>query len=169
MAAKAVTRTITTPEQLAAAGLINDGAAALRSVVDRYALAVTPHIAGLMDTTDAGDPIARQFIPSVAELDTTPQQHPDPIGDERHSPLKGIVHRYRDRVLLKLTLLCPVYCRFCFRREMVGPGAGQMLSQAETEAALAYIASHPEVWEVILTGGDPLMLSARRLREVAKR
>ena len=170
MAAITVTRTITRPEQLAAAGLIgNHQAAALRPVVDRYAVAVTPHIAGLIGRSDPGDPIARQFIPSAAELDSTPEQHPDPIGDERHSPLKGIVHRHRDRVLLKLTLICPVYCRFCFRREMVGPSAGQMLSETETEAALTYIASHPEIWEVILTGGDPLMLSARRLHEVAKR
>src|SRR5438105_515118 len=170
MTANPVTRTITTPEQLAATGLIQkDDAATLRPVTVRYAVAVTPHIAGLIDPSDPGDAIARQFIPSVEELHSTPEQHPDPIGDERHSPLKGIVHRYRDRVLLKLTLVCPVYCRFCFRREVVGPGAAQMLTAAETEAALAYIASHPEIWEVILTGGDPLMLSARRLREVATR
>ena len=79
--------------------------------------------------------------------------------------MKGIVHRYPDRVLLKPLHVCPVYCRFCFRREKVGPG-GEALSAAELSAALAYIRDHPEIWEVILTGGDPLMLAPRRLAEL---
>ena len=83
-----------------------------------------------------------------------------------NSPLEGIVHRYPDRVLLKLAYVCAVYCRFCFRREMVGPGRRRALSGAALAAALAYIRDHPEIWEVILTGGDPLILSARRLRAV---
>ncbi|HEX7789932.1 MAG TPA: lysine-2,3-aminomutase-like protein, partial [Afipia sp.] len=74
----------------------------------------------------------------------------------------GIVHRYPDRVLLKAVSVCPVYCRFCFRREMVGPDKESNLSPAELAAALAYIRNHPEIWEVIVTGGDPFMLSARR-------
>ena len=82
----------------------------------------------------------------------------------RISPVEGIVHRYPDRVLLKLVHVCAVYCRFCFRREMVGPGQEQALSPAALDAALAYIRAHPEIWEVILTGGDPLVLSPRRLR-----
>ncbi len=80
--------------------------------------------------------------------------------------MPGIVHRYPDRVLLKLVAVCPVYCRFCFRREMVGPGKATALSDAELAAALAYIRAHPEIWEVILTGGDPLVLSPRRVAEV---
>ena len=78
------------------------------------------------------------------------------------------MHRYPDRVLLKLVHVCAVYCRFCFRREMVGPGRRRALSPAALDAALAYIRAHPEIWEVILTGGDPLVLSARRLREVMR-
>ena len=78
------------------------------------------------------------------------------------------MHRYPDRVLLKLVNVCAVYCRFCFRREMVGPGK-QMLSPGKLDAALAYIEAHPQIWEVILTGGDPLVLSARRLGEVVRR
>jgi lysine 2,3-aminomutase len=77
-------------------------------------------------------------------------------------PVKGIVHRYPDRVLLKPSHVCPVYCRFCFRREMVGPG-GEALNPAELEAAYAYIRERPAIFEVVITGGDPLMLSARRL------
>jgi lysine 2,3-aminomutase len=78
------------------------------------------------------------------------------------------VHRYPDRVLLKLVNACAVYCRFCFRREMVGPGRGG-LAPAALDKALAYISGHPEIWEVILTGGDPLVLSARRLKDVMTR
>jgi lysine 2,3-aminomutase len=135
---------------------------ALERVAERYAVAVTPHIAGLIDPNDAADPIARQFVPSTDELVTAPDELADPIGDGAHSPVKGIVHRYPDRVLLKALHVCPVYCRFCFRREQVGPG-GEMLSESELETAIAYISSHPAIWEVILTGGDPLMLSPRRL------
>ena len=98
-----------------------------------------------------------------------PEELDDPIGDDAHSPVEGIVHRYPDRVLLKLTHVCAVYCRFCFRREMVGPGKAQALSAAALARALDYIRSDRQIWEVILTGGDPLVLSARRLRDVMKR
>jgi lysine 2,3-aminomutase len=123
-------------------------------------------LAELIDPSDPHDPIARQFVPDAAELDVQPQELADPIGDDAHSPVEGIVHRYPDRVLLKLTPVCAVYCRFCFRREMVGPEKGKVLSAAALTRALDYIRSRPEIWEVILTGGDPLVLSARRLRAV---
>jgi lysine 2,3-aminomutase len=93
----------------------------------------------------------------------------DPIGDDAHSPVPGLVHRYPDRVLLKLLSVCPVYCRFCFRRETVGQGKGGVLPDGALDAALKYIAARPEIFEVILTGGDPLAASPRRLREVATR
>src|SRR5207302_2345285 len=109
---------------------------------------------------------ARQFVPDRAELDRQPQETADPIGDDANSPVEGIVHRYPDRVLLKLAHVCAVYCRFCFRREMVGPGRRRALSRATLAAALAYVRERPEIWEVILTGGDPLILSARRLHGV---
>ena len=95
-----------------------------------------------------------------------PGENADPIGDHAHSPVAGIVHRYPDRVLFKLVHVCAVYCRFCFRREMVGPGKATALSHAAYRDALDYIRAHPEIWEVILTGGDPLMLSPRRLAEI---
>jgi lysine 2,3-aminomutase len=120
----------------------------------------------LIDRNDvARDPIAKQFVPSVHETEIAPEELADPIGDEARSPVKGIVHRYPDRVLLKPLHVCPVYCRFCFRREKVGP-SGEVLSAAELSAALAYIQGHGEIWEVILTGGDPLMLASRRLGEL---
>jgi lysine 2,3-aminomutase len=130
------------------------------------AIALTPELAALIDRTDLEhDPIARQFVPSAHETAIAPEERADPIGDEVRSPVKGIVHRYPDRVLLKPLHVCPVYCRFCFRREKVGPG-GEALTSAELEAALAYIRERPAIWEVILTGGDPLMLAPRRLAEI---
>jgi lysine 2,3-aminomutase len=161
--------TIRLPSELVAAGLAPpEKLADLARVAQRYAIAITPEIAALIDRADPDDRIARQFVPDIAELTTSPDERADPIGDDAHSPVEGIVHRYPDRVLLKLVNVCAVYCRFCFRREMVGPGK-QMLSPGKLDAALAYIAAHPQIWEVILTGGDPLVLSARRLGEVVRR
>src|SRR5450432_627246 len=140
--------------------------AGLEQVAARYAVAVTPDIAALIDTDDPDDPIARQFIPRAEELAVRPGESADPIGDHTHSPVAGIVHRYPDRVLFKLVHVCAVYCRFCFRREMVGPSKATALSPAAYDGAIGYIRAHPEIWEVVLTGGDPLMLSPRRLAEI---
>ncbi len=143
-------------------GGADDNAAKLEDVAQRYAVAISPLLDSLIDPQDPRDPIARQFRPSIQELETRPEENADPIGDDAHSPLKGVVHRYPDRVLLKVLHACPVYCRFCFRREMVGPG-GDALSPTELEAALDYVRRTPNIWEVILTGGDPLLLSPRRM------
>jgi lysine 2,3-aminomutase len=142
--------------------------AELEQVAARYAVPVPPALAALIDRADPDDPIARQFVPTGGELQTAPGEDADPIGDDAHSPVEGVVHRYPDRVLLKLVHVCAVYCRFCFRREMVGPGKPSMLAKAALGEALDYIRSHQEIWEVILTGGDPLVLSPRRLRGVMK-
>jgi len=139
----------------------------LTEAAEAMAIAITPEMLGLIDRNDPADPIARQFVPSAAETEVAPFEIADPIGDEARSPVKGIVHRYPDRVLLKPVHVCPVYCRFCFRREKVGPG-GEALSAGELGAALAYIRERPEIWEVILTGGDPLMMAPRRLAELVE-
>jgi lysine 2,3-aminomutase len=141
-------------------------AAAIERVAARYAVAVTPALVDLIDPADPADPIARQFVPDLAELAMTRDELLDPIGDDAHAKLPGIVHRYPDRVLLKPHHACPVYCRFCFRREVVGQG--DALSPAQLAAALDYIRADSRIWEVILTGGDPLALSARRLREIVR-
>ncbi len=147
-----------------AAGLIDPAAIAEISKTEaRYAVAISPAMRALIQTPD--DPIGRQFIPDPAELLTAEYESADPIGDDALSPVKGIVHRYPDRALLKPLLICPVYCRFCFRREHVGPDGG-LLTDAELQTAYAWFAAHPAVTEVILTGGDPLMLSPRRLRGI---
>ncbi len=163
LAAIAGAKTLRSPADLAEAGLIeHDQVAQLTDVAAAYATAVTPALAALIDRADLDDPIARQFVPSRAELDIRPEELSDPIGDKAHEPVEGIVHRYPDRVLLKVVSVCPVYCRFCFRREMVGPDKDGNLSPAELQAALAYIRKNSEIWEVIVTGGDPFILSARR-------
>jgi len=141
---------------------------ALAAVAARYAVAITPAMADLIDAGDPQDPIARQFVPDARELEQYPQERADPIGDDAFSPVEGIVHRYPDRVLLKIVNACAVYCRFCFRREMVGPGRGG-LSPAALAAALDYIRGCPQIWEVILSGGDPLVLSARRIKDIVSR
>jgi lysine 2,3-aminomutase len=162
-----VRNTLRRADELIAVGLLPDERrAAIERVAARYALAVTSDVTELIDTADPHDPIARQFVPDPAELDVRPIENADPIGDDAHSPVPGIVHRYPDRVLLKLVQVCAAYCRFCFRREAVGPRRG--LSAGELEGALEYIRAHPELWEVILTGGDPLVLSPRRLAAVMR-
>ena len=162
-----VSATLRSAGDLVAHGLAAEqDLADLELVVARYAVAVTPDVAALIDRDDPQDPIARQYVPTAAELEAAPGENPDPIGDDIHAPVRGIVHRYPDRVLLKLVHVCAVYCRFCFRREMVGPGKETALSAEAYGAALAYIRANPQIWEVILTGGDPLMLTPRRLAEV---
>jgi lysine 2,3-aminomutase len=163
-------RTLRRPADLVKAGLAaSERLSDLERVAARYAVAITPAIEALIDATDPHDPIARQFVPDALELDLQPDEASDPIGDDVHSPVEGLVHRYPDRVLLKLVSVCAVYCRFCFRREMIGPGKTNALPEKALAAALAYIAAHGEIWEVILSGGDPLVLSPRRLAAVMKR
>lgn len=137
----------------------------LERVAEQFSVAITPMMAELIDNETDG-PVARQFVPSAAELNTGATELHDPIGDTAHSPVKGIVHRYPDRLLLTPVHVCPVYCRFCFRREQVGNNAADTLTGAELEQALEYIRTHEEVWEVILSGGDPLILSPRRLGQI---
>jgi lysine 2,3-aminomutase len=160
-------RPIRSVQALVEAGLAGpEAAAALAEVAERYAIALTPHVSGQIRSAD--DPIARQFVPTTAELRLHPAERADPIGDHAHAPLPGLVRRYPDRVLLKAVHVCPVYCRFCFRREQVGPG-GAMLSEPELDAALDWIAGQDQLWEVILTGGDPLVMRPAWLQRVLGR
>jgi len=158
--------TLRSVDALLAAGLIEPAArSAIEAVADRYAIAVTPAMQALIQRPD--DPIGRQYIPDPAELTTAPQESADPIADDALSPVQGVVHRYPDRALLKPVLVCPVYCRFCFRREHVGHEG--TLSEGQLATAFDWFAAHPQIREVILTGGDPLMLSPRRLASIVAR
>ena len=157
-------RTLRRAADLADLGLIDVARLPeIETVARRFSIAISPAMAALIAHPD--DPIGKQFVPDAAELQESSEERADPIGDQAFSPLKGIVHRYPDRVLLKPSHLCPVYCRFCFRREKVGR-AGETLSTAELYAALDYIRRDPKIWEVILTGGDPLLLSPRRIARI---
>jgi lysine 2,3-aminomutase len=163
-------KTLRTLADLTTASLLPAAAAeALRHVVERYPLALTATMAELIERAAPNDPIARQFIPDPRELEPKDGERADPLGEARFTPLPGVIHRYPDRVLLKLTHVCPVYCRFCFRRETVGPGGTPPLAGAELDAALSYIAARAGVFEVILSGGDPFMLAPRRIREITER
>lgn len=161
---KTTSGTLTSLGDLSASGLLNEQPIeALDKVADRYAIAIPRHVRTLLSRGNGNGALRRQFIPQRDELTNFPEQHADPIGDQSHSPVKGIVHRYHDRVLFKIINVCPVYCRFCFRREMLGSGDEAVLNTRDTSAAVAYIASQPDISEVIFTGGDPLVLSPRRI------
>jgi lysine 2,3-aminomutase len=161
-------RRLTSPEDLIEAGLARlERLPELEAVAKHYAIGLTPALAALVRPEDPSDPIARQFVPDARELIRDPAERDDPIGDDAMSPVDGLVHRYPDRVLIKLVAVCAVYCRFCFRRERVGPGSGT-LSADDFDAAVDYVRAHEGIWEVILTGGDPLTLSPRRIAEVTQ-
>lgn len=136
------------------------------AVAERYAVAITPVMQELIDAERGNGPISQQFLPDVRELELDAGDLADPIGDAAHTPVAGIVHRYPDRVLLTPTKLCPVYCRFCFRRESVGKPEHAMLDEQQLADAIRYVREHAEIWEVILSGGDPLILSVRRLKSI---
>ncbi|MFT9364880.1 MAG: lysine-2,3-aminomutase-like protein [Gluconobacter sp.] len=158
--------TLRTPSDLIDTGLASEAdRSALEAVGERFTMAIPPAFQDLITHPD--DPIARQVIPDARELITLPHEDTDPIGDDALSPVPGIVHRYADRALLKPLLVCPLYCRFCFRREHVGPGGG-LLNDAELETALDWVRQHPDIREIILTGGDPLMLAPRRLKHIVQ-
>ena len=159
---------ITSAKDFVSAGLIDPNRLdEIRRVAEQFAVAVTKDVAALIDAGDPDDPIAAQFVPRAAELETAQEELADPIGDDRWSPVPGIVHRYPDRVLLKPALICPVYCRFCFRREVVGK-APAMLDPTALQRAYDYIRQQPEIWEVIVTGGDPFVLAPRHLAAIVK-
>lgn len=151
---------LTTLADLKAKGLI-DADAPLEPVVEQFRLRITDGMA------QAEPGIARQFVPTLSELLIRAEELADPIGDRAHEPAPGLTHRYPDRVILHATQTCEVYCRFCFRRETVG--ASGHLPEEDLSRAIAYIAATPAIWEVILTGGDPMVLSPRRLKGLIDR
>lgn len=153
---------LTSAEDLVQAGLADASAVDdLARVAETFRIRVTPVM------QQHGHGIARQFVPDTREMLTRPEELADPIGDAAHSPVPGLTHRYPDRAILHITQTCDVYCRFCFRREVVG--AAGPLPAKQLDAALDYIAATPALREIILTGGDPMTLSPRRLDAVLTR
>ncbi len=154
---------ITSAAQLAAHFSLDP--APLEAVVARYPLRITPHYLGLIQAP--GDAIWRQCVPDPRELSGEALLH-DPLGEERHSPVSGVIHRYPDRVVLLVSGACAVYCRFCTRKRQVGCAAMQ-LTPGQLEAGLAYIARTPAIRDVLLSGGDPLLLTDGVLGELLSR
>lgn len=134
----------------------------LASTGHRLAFAVTPHFLNLIDPNNPNDPLRRQVIPVDAENHVAPDELGDPVGEEKHSPVPGLVHRYPDRVLLIVTDRCASYCRFCTRSRLVS-GTGESRFLPQIEAALGYIAGHPEIRDVLISGGDPLLLADEKI------
>jgi lysine 2,3-aminomutase len=154
---------LTSLDALEHAGLTDPAdRAPLQAVTEEFRVRISAAMAGV-----ASDAVRAQFVPDPRELRVIPEELADPIGDDAHRPVPGLTHRYPDRAILHATQTCEVYCRFCFRRETVGEAGS--LAGAEFDAVLRYLRATPAVREVIFTGGDPLVLSARRLRGMLDR
>jgi lysine 2,3-aminomutase len=138
------------------------------SAPGHFRVDVTPYFASLMDPEDPGCPIRRQVIPTAREMALSEGDQVDSLAEDAHSPVPGLVHRYPDRVLMLVTTQCASYCRFCTRSRMVGDAHTQF-NTATYERQLAYIASTPQVRDVLLSGGDPLMMSPRLLEDLLRR
>jgi len=134
----------------------------------RLALAVTPYFASLMDPINPNCPIRRQAVPRIEEIHFSKSEMVDPLGEDNHSPVPGLVHRYPDRVLLLVTDQCAVYCRYCTRRRLVGSNE-KSITQGNFEEVVKYLKGHRKVRDVLLSGGDPLLLENERLEEMLSR
>ena len=160
---------IVSAEQLAEILPLSEGEQAeIGRCLRRFRMAVTPYYASLIDPEDPDSPIKKQAVPSARELCTQPCDMDDPLREDQYSPTPGLVHRYPDRVLFLLTHKCSMYCRHCTRRRMVGC-EDFSLGPEELENAFAYIERHTEVRDVLLSGGDPLILSDERLEKIIRR
>jgi lysine 2,3-aminomutase len=140
----------------------------LKLVTIQYPLSVTPYYLSLINPDDKDDPIRKQAIPSFDEITFGGMNPEDPLAEERDSVVPGVVHRYPDRVLMVLTDVCPMFCRHCTRKREWRNG-GWVHSQGEIDTMLEYIRQHRGIRDVIISGGDPLTLSTRRLEEVISR
>lgn len=157
---------ITTVEQLAKLiPLSNQEKAHLHLVTRRYPLSITPYYLSLINPADPDDPVRKQAVPSILEITMGGMGMEDPLDEEKDSVVPGLVHRYPDRVLMVLTDICAMLCRHCTRKREWHKG-GWVRSPDEFEAMLDYIRAHPEVRDVIISGGDPLTLSTQRLEEI---
>jgi len=134
----------------------------------RLALAVTPYFVSIMDAGNPNCPVRRQAIPRIEECHLSKNDLVDPCGEDKNSPVPGLVHRYPDRVLLLVTDQCATYCRYCTRRRLVGSNE-RAITQGNFEEVLKYLKTHKKVRDVLLSGGDPLLLENERLEEILSR
>lgn len=134
---------------------------------DKLTMSIPPYFLSLVDTDDSGCPVRLQSVPRDYEFETASEEMTDPCGEDKNSPVHGLVHRYPDRVLFLVNEMCAMYCRYCTRSRMVGDG-NHTLNTATYDAALEYIRSHTEIRDVLISGGDPLTLSDRMLEYLIK-
>jgi len=149
---------ITDVEQLRLPWLTREKRSALKEVCTRFPMAVSPYYLSLIDPNDPEDPIMRQVLPSIHEIVPSAAASPDPLREEENTPVKGLTHRYPDRALFVVTGVCAVYCRHCTRRRNWIEGSGATLTAPEVTSAVGYLRSHPEIRDVLISGGDPLTL-----------
>ncbi|MGH8223456.1 MAG: KamA family radical SAM protein [Woeseiaceae bacterium] len=142
---------------------------AIRRHTGALPVGITPYYASLLDQRDAGQALRRTVVPVLGEYEVSRGENEDPLGEDAHSPVPGLVHRYPDRVLLLVTNFCSVYCRYCTRARMVGSVGERSVKKTDIEAALAYIERTKVVRDVLISGGDPLSLDDDRLEYILKR
>ncbi|HEX9758364.1 MAG TPA: KamA family radical SAM protein [Nitrospiria bacterium] len=136
----------------------------VQKVIQEYPMRITPHVLNLIK--EKGDPIWNQVVPQSAEMENTSHCIDDPLHEEKDSPVPHLVHRYPDRVLFMVTNQCPIYCRFCTRKRLVGkPG---FVSKGDLMKVVEYISNHPEIRDIILSGGDPLLIPDGHLETILK-
>src|SRR5690606_3425188 len=139
---------------------------AIRSHEGPLPIGLTPYYMSLVDPNDENQPLRRTVVPTLKELDFTPGEEDDPLGEDGHSPVPGLVHRYPDRVLLLVTNFCSVYCRYCTRARLVGASGERALKKSDIDRAIDYIRATPAIRDVLISGGDPLSLDEDRLEYV---
>ena len=149
--------------------LSEDEIAAIRAHTGALPVGITPYYASLLDRSNPMQPLRRTVVPVLGEYDLTPGEAEDPLGEDGHSPVPGLVHRYPDRVLLLVTNFCSVYCRYCTRARMVGSVGERSVKKTDIEAALSYIENTPVIRDVLISGGDPLSLDDDRLDYILRR
>lgn len=149
--------------------LSDEEASAIRRHTGSLPVGITPYYASLLDSSDPSQPLRRTVVPVLGEYDVSRGENDDPLGEDSHSPVPGLVHRYPDRVLLLVTNFCSVYCRYCTRARMVGSVGERSVKKSDIEAALGYIEQTPAVRDVLISGGDPLSLDDDRLEYILKR
>jgi lysine 2,3-aminomutase len=132
---------------------------AVRRLGDRLPVGITPYYASLLDALDAQDPLRRTMVPVLGEFEESPGEADDPLGEDAHMPVPGLVHRYPDRVLFLVTSFCATYCRYCTRARMVGQTGEYHFNEFQFQRALDYIAEHEEIRDVLISGGDPLTMA----------
>lgn len=149
--------------------LSEEEAEAIKRHTGSLPVGITPYYASLMSSLDPTQGLRRTVVPVLGEYEISRGENEDPLGEDSHSPVPGLVHRYPDRVLLLVTNFCSVYCRYCTRARMVGSAGERSVKKADIELALSYIEQTPVIRDVLISGGDPLSLDDDRLEYILKR